>query len=574
MTNSNRPVSTRLFAFIYSMQMHLKVCNRPLRLCVSAVAFLLLSLKATDGIAQTFPTPDYFRRVWSAQPIPETIPGPEKLRDYVISGRLRLTLEDAIRLTLLNNTEVKLNQLQYEGIKYSVLRSYQPFDPFLFSSFNANRQTTPTISELEGAPTLSNLSQNSLFSLSQLFETGTRGTFSFNANRQSNNSVFTLFNPSLTTTMNVSLAQPLLRNRGFFPNRAPIVIAQRNVKRSLADFEASVNDSLFRAVDQYWTVIQTRENLKVLQNSLELAEAFYRQNKRALELGALPPLDIYRSESQVASRRVAVIQSEYNLKQVEDAMRRILGADLDPTVSPLDLELVEPSEPGSDLFAIDSTEALARAMQKRPELESVRQQLANDDTSIKLAHHNLQPDLTLQGFYSSSGRGGNQIDPDTLPPIVISQGGLGDALRQLRGFDFPAYGFSLQLRLPVKDRGVQADLGTALVGKRRSLYQLRSLEQAITLEVRNAVHQLEQSKLSMTAARLSRDLMQKNLEAEQRKYELGTQPVFFVLDAQTQLVQAELVLVQAQLGYQRSVASVQTATGELLEKHRVQITTD
>jgi hypothetical protein len=33
--------------------------------------------------SQTFPTPDYFRRVWSAQAIPETIAGPEKLRDYV-----------------------------------------------------------------------------------------------------------------------------------------------------------------------------------------------------------------------------------------------------------------------------------------------------------------------------------------------------------------------------------------------------------------------------------------------------------------------------------------------------------
>jgi outer membrane protein len=546
----------------------LKWLLHSLCLCVSVVCFSV-SLQS-----QTFPTPDYFHRVWSSQAIPETIAGPEKLRDYVISGRLRLTLEDAIRLTLLNNTEVKLNQLQYEGIKYSVLRAYQPFDPFLFSSFNATRATTPTISQLEGAPTLSNLNQNSFFSLSRLFETGTRGTVSFNASKQSNNSIFTLFNPSLATSANVQLSQPLLRNRGFFPNRAPIVIAQRNVKRSLADFEASVNDSLFRAVDQYWTVIQTRENLKVLRNSLELAEAFYKQNKRALELGALPPLDIYRSESQVATRRVNVIQAEYNLKQVEDALRRTLGADLDPTVSPLDLDLVEPVEPGGDLLTIDSVEALARAMQKRPELESVRQQLANDDTSIKLAHHNLQPDLSLQGFYTTNGRGGNQLDPNTTPPIVISQGGLGDALRQLRSFDFPTYGFSLQLRLPVKDRGVQADLGNALVGKRRSLYQLRSLEQAVTLEVRNAVHQLEQSKLSISASRIARDLTQKNLEAEQRKYELGTQTLFFVLEAQTQLVQAELSLVQAQLGYQRAVAAVQTATGELLEKNRVQITTD
>jgi outer membrane protein TolC len=113
-----------------------------------------------------------------------------------------------------------------------------------------------------------------------------------------------------------------------------------------------------------------------------------------------------------------------------------------------------------------------------------------------------------------------------------------------------------------------------LVGKRRSLYQLRSLEQAVTLDVRNAVHQLEQSKLSISASRIARDLTQKNLEAEQRKYELGAQTLFFVLDAQTQLVQAELSLVQAQLGYQRAVAAVQTATGELLEKNRVQITTD
>ncbi len=543
-----------------------------LRLCVLAAAFLGFYLaQAAQVCAQTFPAPDYFRRIWGTLEVPEQVTGPDKLRDYVLSGRLRLTLEDAIRLTLLNNTEVKLNQLQYEGSRYALLRTHQPFDPFVFSSFNATRQKLPTISQLEGAETLSNLTQNSTFNFSQLFETGTRSTVAFTANRQSNNSIFTLFNPSLATNLNFFLTQPLLRNRGFFPNRAPIVIAQRNVKRSLADFEASVNDSLSRAVDQYWAVIQARENLSVLRNSLDLAEATFKQNKRALELGALPPLDIYRSESQVATRRVVVIQAEYNLKQLEDALRRTIGADLDSTVAPLDLELVEPAEPGADLVETNATDALERAMQKRPELESLRQQLANDDTSIKLAHNSLQPDLALSGSYASSGRGGNQLDPSTLPPIVVSRGGLGEALSQLRSFDFPTYGFSLQLRLPLRDRGAQADLGNALVAKRRSLYQLRFAEQAVSLQVRNAVHQLDQSKLSLSASRIARDLAQKNLQAEERKYELGTVTIFFVLEAQTQLAQAELSFVQAQLGYQRAVAAVQTATGELLERHRVQI---
>ena len=61
----------------------------------------------------------------------------------------------------------------------------------------------------------------------------------------------------------------------------------------------------------------------------------------ALNWELLPPLDIYRSESDVASRRVQVIQSEYALKQAEDALRFTIGADQDPYFQALDLELTE-----------------------------------------------------------------------------------------------------------------------------------------------------------------------------------------------------------------------------------------
>ena len=54
-------------------------------------------------------------------------------------------------------------------------------------------------------------------------------------------------------------------NRGFFAARAPIVIAQRNVKQTRATFEASVSDSILKAINQYWDVVQARESLKVTQ---------------------------------------------------------------------------------------------------------------------------------------------------------------------------------------------------------------------------------------------------------------------------------------------------------------------
>jgi outer membrane protein TolC len=351
--------------------------------------------------------------------------------------------------------------------------------------------------------------------------------------------------------------------------RAPIIIAQRSVKQSRASFEAQMSDSVSRVVGQYWDVLQSRKDLEVVRQSLQLAEATYKLNKRALELGALPPLDIYRSEAQVAQRKLSVIQSEYRLKQVEDELRRTLGADLDPDVSTLDLELTENVETVGELPVVDYKTSLEEALSSRPELRALRLQMANDDTNIDVANDNLKPDLSMNSFYTTNGTGGNYIDSATGD--VISRGGFGDSWSQLTGFDYPTYGVTLQLRLPIRNRAAAADLSSSLIGKRRTLYQLRQREQAIRLEVKNAVNQLEQAKLSIAAARVSRDVAKKNLEAEQRKYELGTQTIFFVLDAQTQLAQSEQDLAHSQISYQRAVTALDKARGVLLATHQVQI---
>ncbi len=537
----------------------------------SRIAALIGVLATLPGFSQTFPTPGYFRDMVSPPAIPAQLPGPEDLRDYVLNGKLRLTLTDAIRLTLLNNTEVRLDQLPVDQARFALQRVYQPFDPQATSRFSSTRFTTPTSSQLQGAPTLSELTQQTGVGYQQTFQTGTQFQSNFNASKASSNSRFVFFNPSISSTLSFSLAQPLLRNRGLFVNRAPIVIAQRNLKQSRAVFEAQVNDAIAQAVGQYWEVVSARGSLDVQRRSLEAAEATYKHDKRALELGALSPLEIYRSESQVAQRRVQVIQVEYALKQAEDRFRRTIGADLDPYIRPLDLDLAENVEPTGELFSIDGQTALERAFARRPDLEALKQQLENDDTAIRVARNGLEPDLTLSALYSSSGLGGNQFDTTSTPPVLVSRGGFSDALSQVVGFGFPTYGFSVQLNFPVRNRAAEANLGSALVSKRRGLYLMRQLQQAITLDVTNAVHQLEQSKLSLDAAKIARDLAQKTMESEQRKYELGVGQIFLVLEAQTELAQAELNVVQAEVGYQRAVTEVEHTTGGLLDRYHVQI---
>ncbi len=546
--------------------------------CLGCALVCLTMFAAIPAGAQTPPvdapqpqvrTKETYRGLTNPQAVAAVLPAAQHLNDYVVDGKLTLSLEDAITLALENNTQIRINELQVEYSKYSLLGKFSPFDPTTATSFSAQRSVTNASFELQGAATLSELNQVTQFTYSQTFETGTNVQAGFNATRFSTNDTFYFFNPSIVSGLSFQFTQPLLRNRGLFVNRAPIVIARRNLQQSRANFEAQVNDAILQAVGQYWNVIQAAGNLEVQRKALEEADASYKHDKRALELGALSPLDIYRSESAVASRRVDVIQSEYALKQQEDMLRLTVGADLDPYFRALDLVLTEKAEPSGVMLSLDATTALQQAIAHRPELYRVGQALANDDTSIRVAHNQLQPDLSLTGAYSSTGLGGNQIDPNTGQ--VIAPGGFGQSLNQLFGFGYPTYGFTLSLNLPVKNRAAQAQLGDALVSRRQDLYTRRQLQENITLDVSNAIHQLEQAKLSVAAANVALDLAKKNLVAEQRKYELGVDTIFFVLDAQNQLALAEGSQLSAQIGYQLSVAAVDHATGGLLDHYHVKI---
>ena len=525
--------------------------------------------------AQTIHQRETFHELSNPQVASNTLPGPKYLREHVVDGKLRLTLQDAVVVTLANNSNVRIQELNIETAKYALLGAHQPFDPLAQASFGAQRSISQTFTQLSGVPTLgtplSTLNQTTQIGYSQTLEIGTNFQVSFNTTKLSSNSTFNFFNPSISSSLNFQFTQPLLRNRWLFANRAPLVIARRNLQVSRAVFGVQVSNTIQLVVNQYWNVVRARGNLEVARTSLDAAEATYKHDKRALELGALPPLDIYRSESQVAGRRVQVIQSEYALKQAEDAFRQILGADLDPFVRALDLDLTEPSEPAVELQNTDVATALQEAMGKRLELEVARQALANDDTSVRLAHNDLLPDLRLSGNYSGNGLGGNQYDINVVPAQLIATGGFGDSLNQLFSFGYPSYGVSLTLNLPIRNRSAQAALGNALVSRRRDLYTERQIREQITYDVSNAVHQLEQAKIGMAASKDAVDLARKTMAAEQRKYELGQGQIFLVLEAQTELAAAEQGRLQAEISYQLAVASLDYATGSSLEPYGVQI---
>src|SRR5206468_2437194 len=126
-----------------------------------------------------------------------------------------------------------------------------------------------------------------------------------------------------------------------------------------------------------------RENLRVAESARDLAEQALKRSQRELELGALSPLDIYNPQQQFASSKIGVSQTQYFLKETEDALRRQIGADLDPQIRMLPLALTETVSPDVQAPAIDPEKEVAKALSLRPDLKSARQDLDIDNLGIR-----------------------------------------------------------------------------------------------------------------------------------------------------------------------------------------------
>ena len=144
-------------------------------------------------------------------------------------------------------------------------------------------------------------------------------------------------------------------------------------------------------------------------------------------------------------------------------------------------------------------------------------------------------------------------------------------MNQLFQFAFPTYSVGITLDLPLRNRRAAVDLANSVLSKKRNMYELRSLEQDIRLDVLNAITGVELSKAAIQQAAVALDFSQKRLDAEQMKYDLGVSTAFIVLDAQDDLVQSQADLLQESIGYRQAMVTLLQSTGELLRERGVRI---
>src|SRR4029079_5656170 len=103
------------------------------------------------------------------------------------------------------------------------------------------------------------------------------------------------------------------------------------------------------------------------------------------------------------------------------------------------------------------------------------------------------------------------------------------------------------------NRAVQAEYSKTLTEKQALLARRNTVIQQIALEVRNANSQVEMNRAGITAAAKAVELVNRQLDAEQRRFQLGTSQLRFVLEEQQNVTAARTNQIQALVNYAKSL---------------------
>ena len=204
--------------------------------------FITGMLLTSVALAQmtSFPKPDWFRETFQKAQTKVELRDPVKLKDFVVAGKLELSLKHYLELVMSNNTDIQIQMLSLEMPKNAILMAMGVWDPSVRASFNTTRTTSYVTNPSQA---LDSAAVNSAVkSLNQPYSAaGRRRSRTARSTRRASRDRKRhplLSRPAPITSelqnagMAFNLTQPLLRNRGTYVNKIPLMQAQSNLKVS------------------------------------------------------------------------------------------------------------------------------------------------------------------------------------------------------------------------------------------------------------------------------------------------------------------------------------------------------
>jgi outer membrane protein TolC len=345
--------------------------------------------------------------------------------------------------------------------------------------------------------------------------------------------------------------------------------------------------------------------VKVEEAAVGVSQKLWEDNKKQLEIGTMAPLDVLTAESQLATDQQNLIVAQTTKLQQEtvllnDIAKNLLAKD----VAGIEIVPTTPITIPDIVENIPLQDAVQEAWRKRPELYQADLNRKNAEIEVKVTRNALLPSLNAYIQYTSQGLNGTGFnttgvngtfvaDPqaplvgaDGLPILIngneaftgvpatttaVTHGGLSNALTNVFENQFPTYAAGLTLTMPLRNRSAQADSARAQFDERQLQVQYRQTENTIVINVRNAIIALAQDRSQVAAAEKARNLAQQTLDAEQKKYQLGSSTSYQVVLRSRDLTAAQGTALRAQANLAEALVLFNQAMGRTLEVQHITV---
>jgi len=552
---------------------------------------------------------------FQAKPLP---PVPSLQRLGVGNETVPLSLNDAIKRALENNNDIEVAR---DDVRFAEtqLRSLEGvFDPLFGITPTYDKRISPQQSQLGGGSGTSGTVSTTTYSLSpsvqkQFGRGGGNYFLQFSNSHTNTSNSFSLLNPFYSSNLSLQFTQPLLRDRSVDNNRRQIRIQRKRLDQSDADFRQRTIEVITRVQQAYWELVFALRDQQNQLANLNLSRESLRNVEAQIAAGAKAPLERAEVLTEVANRETALLSAIQAVTIAENNLKILIFKE--PTAPEWSSQVTPTDTPKFDTNPVNLDDALKAARDNRPELRRLRLQNDINDIDISFFKNQTKPQIDLTGTLALTGLAGSSLatvaPPGTQAPIIVGDpatnatafllseiqaiqraqglpvavpplaavesnivnpslvGGYGQTLQNLFGGKTRNVTVGVAISFPFKNKTAEANLAGARIQKEQLQASMRSQEQTIEVDVRNAAQAVESSRLRVLSAREARVNAEMQLEGEQRLYQVGRSTTFLLFQRENALANARASELRSETDYNKALADLQRATSTTLRANNV-----
>ena len=466
-------------------------------------------------------------------------------------GTVGLSLKEAIKMAAEKNLDVKAELYNPALAESDIQKSRAIYDPLLTALTNYSESTSANPTQASAVLGGNNINKAKAFDLnagiSKLTPYGGTIGLAFN-NSWLRNEFSATTSEYFQNSLTVNISQPLLKNFGRETTELNISLARYNKDSSLEQFRTKLTGIITQVRTEYFNLYSLREDLEVKKTSLALAQKILNETGARIKAGVLPAMENLNAEFNVSTRESAVIDAERALRDKRDVLRTLLQMDTVGVIDPVD-------SPNTSVYQLNEEEAIRSALETRPELKQLRENLKAADLQERVTRHQVMPDLSLN---ASGGLGGINRD-------------YGKQWEGLAKGDYPVWGIGLTFSYPLGNKSAENDYIKSKLKAEQLRAQIRSQEDAIADEVRSAIRAVQSGYKQIDVTRRGSAYAEEVLNAYIKKAQVGLATTKDVFDVQNNLIAAKGAEIKAKTGYDNALTQYWKATGEILGREGIRI---